>query len=392
MTYDELFQIKGLKDIKLHAGKSILAREITGAHTVEIIESQDFIKSGVLVFVSGVAFTDPKEDLKKMITTFAAQKAAGLVLEIGPYITEVTDEIIALANEQNLPLMSLPYEVIVSEIISRIYYEIYNKEEKNHSMERYMTELLYGDLERARERIKLFPYNPEEGHKVLFINGFLKKSETYVRDVHHMKDLNWAIHRACKGSVMSLQEEDGIMVLTEATRDVKKLQAEISTNFQMRLENTRVCIGVGNEFETLEDVRRSLKEARGAMNVAMATGKMEAVNAYATLGIYRIFLNMENEQELHNLYHETLDKLVEYDKSTDGELFHTLKAHIEGGCNITKTTDMLFVHRNTVKYRLKRIEEILEVDLDDAETQFELKLAFVIGKYLSIRHLSKTDK
>lgn len=392
MTYDELFQIKGLKDIKLHAGKSILAREITGAHVVEIIDSQDFIKRGVLVFVSGVAFTNPSKDLKKMITTFATQKASGLVLEIGPYINEVTDEMIELANELDLPLLSLSYEVIVSEVISRIYYEIYSNEEKNHSMERYMTELLYGDMERAKERIKLFPYNPEKKHRVLFFNAFLEKDGNCVRDAVHMKDLDWALKRAYKGSVMSLKEEDGIVVIAESQRDIKRLQAEVNANFQLRVEGAKVIFGVGNEFEELVDVRRSLKEAEGAFHVAMATGNMDVVNNYADLGIYRIFLNMENEQEIYNLYHETLDKLVEYDKNMDGELLRTLEVHIEGGCNITKTTERLFVHRNTVKYRLKRIEEILDIDLEDGETLFELRLAFIIRKYLSIHNLSKMDK
>ena len=52
MTYDELFQLKGLEKAKLLAGKSILGREISGAHVVEIVEAQDWVKRGELIFVS----------------------------------------------------------------------------------------------------------------------------------------------------------------------------------------------------------------------------------------------------------------------------------------------------------------------------------------------------
>ena len=53
MTYDELFQLKGLEKAKLLAGRSILDREIVGAHVVEIVEAQDWAKRGELIFVSG---------------------------------------------------------------------------------------------------------------------------------------------------------------------------------------------------------------------------------------------------------------------------------------------------------------------------------------------------
>lgn len=86
------------------------------------------------------------------------------MLEVGPYIKEVTDDIIELANELNLPLLSLPYEIHVSEIISQIYYDKYSKEETNKSVEKFMTELLYEDEKKALERIELFKYNAEKKH------------------------------------------------------------------------------------------------------------------------------------------------------------------------------------------------------------------------------------
>ena len=128
MTYDELFQLKGLEKAKLLAGKSILGRELSGALVVEIVEAQDLVKRGELIFVSGVAFRDVKRDLTEAICELSKKQVAGVVLEVGPYIKEVTDDIIELANELNLPLLSLPYEIHVSEIISQIYYDKYSKE------------------------------------------------------------------------------------------------------------------------------------------------------------------------------------------------------------------------------------------------------------------------
>ena len=183
MTYDELFQLKGLEKAKLLAGKSILGREISGAHVVEIVEAQDWVKRGELIFVSGVAFRDVKRDLTEAICELSKKQVAGVVLEVGPYIKEVTDDIIELANELNLPLLSLPYEIHVSEIISQIYYDKYSKEETNKSVEKFMTELLYEDEKKALERIELFKYNAEKKHIAVYVSVEAEDNSSQIKSV-----------------------------------------------------------------------------------------------------------------------------------------------------------------------------------------------------------------
>ena len=61
---------------------------------------------------------------------------------------------------------------------------------------------------------------------------------------------------------------------------------------------------------------------------------------------------------------------------------NALEVFLEQGCNIAAATDALYVHRNTVKYRIKRIEEIMNIDLKDVTVQFNLRLAFKIMHYL----------
>ena len=58
MTYDELFQLKGLEKAKLLAGKAILGWEISGAQGDELVEAQDWVERGELICVSGVALRD----------------------------------------------------------------------------------------------------------------------------------------------------------------------------------------------------------------------------------------------------------------------------------------------------------------------------------------------
>ena len=264
MTYDELFQLKGLEKAKLLAGKSILGREISGAHVVEIVEAQDWVKRGELIFVSGVAFRDVKRDLTEAICELSKKQVAGVVLEVGPYIKEVTDDIIELANELNLPLLSLPYEIHVSEIISQIYYDKYSKEETNKSVEKFMTELLYEDEKKALERIELFKYNAEKKHIAVYVsveaedNSSQTKSVEKVNENGESKNENSSINsknddiseqllRAVRMSfvrqnqLLYLKEEDGVaaVIELEAGDKVHKLMRQKRKEIEENLRYSR---------------------------------------------------------------------------------------------------------------------------------------------------------
>lgn len=388
MTYDELFQLKGLEKAKLLAGQSILSREILGAHVVEIVESQDWVKRGELIFVSGVAFHNVEEDLKKSIQALAKRQVAGVVIEVGPYIRTVTEEIIELCNALNLPLLSLPYEVPVSQIISQIYFDIYSKEETNKSIAKFMAEVLYGDTAKALERIELFKFDQNRKHVALYIG--LDIAENGKADGESMEKLLKAVRMSFvkQNQLLYLQEDDGVVAIQELGENVKlhrimeSKRQEIQQNLQFSLKNATVSMGIGNVFGGIQAIKESVSEARKAYKVLRSCQVWEGLRYYDEIGIYRVFFELKSEEVLEKILQETLGTLMEYDRENDADLVHTLEVFLEENCSIALTTEKLFVHRNTVKYRMKRIAEILEMDLKDVTVQFNLRLAYKIRRYL----------
>ena len=126
MKYEELFQLKDFQKGKLLTGNNILLREITGAHVIEMADGVNWAGRGELVFTSGVGFHDIDNEMKLLIETVAKNYAAGIVVEIGPYIKDVTQEWIDHAQKLNIPLMTLPYDVPITRIISGIIKERYS--------------------------------------------------------------------------------------------------------------------------------------------------------------------------------------------------------------------------------------------------------------------------
>lgn len=142
-------------------------------------------------------------------------------------------------------------------------------------------------------------------------------------------------------------------------------------------------MGVGNVFTDVSSIKRSVTEAKKAHKVIRKGNDKSSLRYYDEIGIYRVFFELPDDEVLHNLLSETLGVLMEYDKENAGDLLHTLEVFLEQNCNIAAATEALFVHRNTVKYRIRRSEEILGRDLKDVTVQFNLRLAFKIMHYIA---------
>ena len=103
---------------------------------------------------------------------------------------------------------------------------------------------------------------------------------------------------------------------------------------------------------------------------------------YEEMGIYQLLFSIKDDSMLKRIIEEQIGILQVYDQENISDLLTPLDVYLQEDCNITNTTQRLYVHRNTVKYRIKRIQELLGKDLHDVNVQFNLRLAFKIRKFL----------
>lgn len=96
------------------------------------------------------------------------------------------------------------------------------------------------------------------------------------------------------------------------------------------------------------------------------------------LGIYRLLYYENMKPELIRFYKETLEPLVEYDRAKDTELVKTLQAYFDNNGNLKRISKQLFTHYNTILYRVQRIEEICNINLQNAQERLNLEIALKI--------------
>jgi purine catabolism regulator len=104
--------------------------------------------------------------------------------------------------------------------------------------------------------------------------------------------------------------------------------------------------------------------------------------SFADLGLHRLLFAMAQQQELTEFYQESVGALVAYDQRGGGDLMATLDAFFACHGSPTETAQRMKLHRNTVLYRLRRIEEIGHLNLDDASTRLNLHLCLRVRDVL----------
>lgn len=159
---------------------------------------------------------------------------------------------------------------------------------------------------------------------------------------------------------------------TDAWRNVvEQIRGEVANQTGMK----NLCAGLGRPHAGLKGLQRGYAEADQALRAGQRLFGSGQTAAFADLGAYRLLAQLQGTTELQSFQEETLGELMDYDEKSGSQLLSTLDAFFAANGNLSKTAEILFVHRNTLMYRLKRIEDLSAVSLDDPETRFDLQLA-----------------
>jgi PucR family transcriptional regulator, purine catabolism regulatory protein len=123
-------------------------------------------------------------------------------------------------------------------------------------------------------------------------------------------------------------------------------------------------------------------EAREALRIGRRVHGEGAHVGYADLGLYRVLHSLRESSELRLFYEQTLGPLVEYDRKTGQSYVETLETYFACHGNLSQTAQRLHHHRNSLLYRIGRIQEICGVDLEDAEARLSLQVALKARRLL----------
>lgn len=186
-----------------------------------------------------------------------------------------------------------------------------------------------------------------------------------------------------KDFVFNISENEIVLIKEIKTgiegKDLEKLARSIVDTLSSEFY-TRAIVGIGLPVTGIKDLARSFKEAQVALEVGKVFDTDESIVSYDNLGIARLIYQLPTT--LCETFLKEVFKQGSID-SLDHETLFTIHRFFENNLNVSETSRKLFVHRNTLVYRLEKIKKLTGLDLREFDHAIVFKIALMVKKYLT---------
>lgn len=200
------------------------------------------------------------------------------------------------------------------------------------------------------------------------------------------------LHRSYSGELIFGNKSDRVIFLLGFDRKIgeaeakKRMMAFTDDIYSFaKLENIHdeIHTGVGRVYSDYRALSKSYQEAQRVLQSLSLHHDGSQVLHFDDLGIYRILSHEAIQSELHQFFMEILGPIAAYDREKDAELIRTLKMYYSCDCNLKRVSQEMYTHYNTVIYRMQRIRDIGNIDLNDANTALNVHIALKILDVIS---------
>jgi len=232
---------------------------------------------------------------------------------------------------------------------------------------RLWTETIGLDMEQAHTCLRFrwdAPESPSIRHLETLVNGEISR-QGVTAIVNVLED---QVICFCEGLTEKVRPEEAI-----------NLGRSVLDRGALTYPDARPRCGIGTPAPALDEWLNSFRQAGQALEMSQRLAETRPL-FFPDLSVYRLLLQIDGSPELKAFQHEILGPLLEHENGK--ELIRTLEMYFERNGNLKKTAHNLYIHRNTLIYRLERIHEITGLDLDNPETRLAMQLTLHIHKML----------
>lgn len=243
---------------------------------------------------------------------------------------------------------------------------------------RFISDLLQGNLtepELITDRAKRLQWKlPDK--KYLIIIKYKHYSETFslISFIRESK-----LFKAANGELTF--HDNNLILITGCSR------TQYLTNEELRplsdyLEQMHMIAGISQCFDEILEIPKAYEQALAAIRLGKKEEAMLNVYRYEDYGIYDMLDQIKKQKNLTDYCHPDILKLKEYDNSHKTDYLKSLYTYIVNMGNLAASADELYIHRNTMNYRLSKIQELITVDIHNRDCYMTLYFSYKILEYL----------
>jgi hypothetical protein len=356
-------------NLTLQGGQAGLNNSSSWVYLAEDIQNMSFLKGGELVITTGL-FTQSGVRLYDFIYALVMRNCSGILINTGKYLhpDDITPEIVEFCNGNNFPIFTMPWEVHLVDIMQDYCSLLLHSSQREEQLDASFQNALY--------------QTPVQENILRTLNqfGFASVSDYRVMTIQNLPDAT-RITSSLNGYGLRyhLFEHDNLHILIYNSSRNKLLMNEI---IDMICFCDSIKLGVSDIIHSLTEIGMCYKRARFSLAAAVFW-KRQFVN-FDDLGLFQVLFCTSDPGLLQTIYKRQLGLLEQHDVSHDSDYLNTLRIFLLSDCNILETAFRMHTHRNTIVYRIRKIKELLNTELNDSAVKFDFLMAFYIKEYFSI--------
>lgn len=190
--------------------------------------------------------------------------------------------------------------------------------------------------------------------------------------------------------IFAIIEDQLIVILSEKLKE-KSAEDVLHEIYIFATEQLAVkCrIAIGSACEGLEKINSSFGEALRTFDMIDIACNEKKVCTYDMLGVYQLIYELKNYDVCEKYFERMFAPLWAYDRENEAELFHTLEIYVMCDCILADAAERLFVHKNTMRNRLSKIEDIMGKSFNNVNDITEIITAFKIRRLTNVLNENK---
>ena len=365
--------------MKMEAGSGGWSNSISWLLVLEELTIIHNFTGKELAVTTGLGF-QKAEDMLELVEELSAHNSSGLIVNTGFYVKEIPESVKNFCDANDFPLLTVPWEIILADLIKDLTIRIFVQSSTDEQISGALIHAIEQPEAQDLYTRDLLPHYDLDGtfQVALISTGDLDRMDTVERKRIAYRMHLYLTNLTHNGHFFYYASYFVVIMNAIGEEESEEILESFADRIRAKMPDRKVYIGVSDQVRDIVNLHLAYKRARAA--VEMAVKRERGLQYFDRMGMYRMLYLIEDRELLRDLSDKPLAPLIEYDKEHDGEYVATLESYLQCGGSIKAMSEELYIHRNTILYRMANIKKLLGCSLESPEDKLFYAIACMIRK------------
>ena len=368
--------------LRILAGKGGMDHVVGWVHMLEDETIVSRFSGQELAVTTGMKAQE-KDWLLHLVQAMKHADSTGIIINTGMYLHTVPPEVIAWCEKNSFPLLVMPWEISIPQLIQNFCTRIMQRMQKERELSSSFQDIINGHeiSEQLLAKIQT-RFDPKGSFRIfcIRISFGVEDTSAFLQAMLKLENVLglWEKGKHIRIPYLVIEYEDcyALTVNNFPSDSGDELAQQILKQFSYFTEKKILFLGIGPEVQGILHLKSAFRRAQIASKMAMQT--RQKVVDFNEMGFFKILFASDDTAILKSYEQQLLGPLDAYDQLHHSDYIQTLRSYIKNDRSLVGAAKDTYTHRNTVNYRIQNIKRLLGNDLKTAEDLFPYQVAFYI--------------